>query len=158
MFVSPESIELFCPFKRVRSSHYLADLGPNNKLCYKLAPLPVHLTLPVWAPPRPATQIQSITDESRSSIRRKNQGGTENSNASRQSSTAEDTQEDEVVGFCLHTAPNPPLDVRHTGSSSQSSFFGYSGHYQDQCLSVLLSGLRDGHLNPIFTTYQKNKR
>uniref|UniRef100_A0A3Q1CMG4 Solute carrier family 12 member 7b n=1 Tax=Amphiprion ocellaris TaxID=80972 RepID=A0A3Q1CMG4_AMPOC len=42
-------------------------------------------------------EIQSITDESRSSIRRKNQGGAENANLSRQSSTAEDTQEDEVA-------------------------------------------------------------
>uniref|UniRef100_A0AAQ5ZB34 Solute carrier family 12 member 7b n=1 Tax=Amphiprion ocellaris TaxID=80972 RepID=A0AAQ5ZB34_AMPOC len=41
-------------------------------------------------------EIQSITDESRSSIRRKNQGGAENANLSRQSSTAEDTQEDEA--------------------------------------------------------------
>uniref|UniRef100_A0A3P8S5A6 Solute carrier family 12 member 7 n=1 Tax=Amphiprion percula TaxID=161767 RepID=A0A3P8S5A6_AMPPE len=41
-------------------------------------------------------EIQSITDESRSSIRRKNQGGAENTNLSRQSSTAEDTQEDEA--------------------------------------------------------------
>ncbi|MEQ2197896.1 hypothetical protein XENOCAPTIV_004816, partial [Xenoophorus captivus] len=41
-------------------------------------------------------EIQSITDESRSSIRRKNQAHTENSNVSRQSSTAEDAQEDEA--------------------------------------------------------------
>ncbi|XP_022047872.1 solute carrier family 12 member 7 isoform X3 [Acanthochromis polyacanthus] len=41
-------------------------------------------------------EIQSITDESRSSIRRKNQGDAENSNLSRQSSAAEDTQEDEA--------------------------------------------------------------
>ncbi|XP_008285938.1 solute carrier family 12 member 7 isoform X2 [Stegastes partitus] len=41
-------------------------------------------------------EIQSITDESRSSIRRKNQGAAENTNLSRQSSTAEDTQEDEA--------------------------------------------------------------
>ncbi|XP_072234919.1 solute carrier family 12 member 7 isoform X3 [Leuresthes tenuis] len=41
-------------------------------------------------------EIQSITDESRSSIRRKNQGTTESSNLSRQSSPMEDTQEDEA--------------------------------------------------------------
>uniref|UniRef100_A0A673C157 Solute carrier family 12 member 7b n=1 Tax=Sphaeramia orbicularis TaxID=375764 RepID=A0A673C157_9TELE len=41
-------------------------------------------------------QIQSITDESRSSIRRKNQGAAPGTSLSRQSSTAEDTQEDEV--------------------------------------------------------------
>ncbi|KAF6723996.1 Solute carrier family 12 member 5 [Oryzias melastigma] len=41
-------------------------------------------------------EIQSITDESRSSIRRKNQDATEGSSLSRQSSTAEDTQEDEA--------------------------------------------------------------
>uniref|UniRef100_A0A8C6LIT6 Solute carrier family 12 member 7b n=1 Tax=Nothobranchius furzeri TaxID=105023 RepID=A0A8C6LIT6_NOTFU len=43
------------------------------------------------------TQIQSITDESRSSIRRKNQGATETVNLSQQASTMEDTQEDEVA-------------------------------------------------------------
>ncbi|CAG5895689.1 unnamed protein product [Menidia menidia] len=41
-------------------------------------------------------EIQSITDESRSSIRRKNPGATETSNLSRQSSPMEDTQEDEA--------------------------------------------------------------
>ncbi|XP_015232985.1 PREDICTED: solute carrier family 12 member 7-like [Cyprinodon variegatus] len=41
-------------------------------------------------------EIQSITDESRSSIRRKNPGAAENSSVSRQSSTAEDTQEDKA--------------------------------------------------------------
>ncbi|XP_069554202.1 solute carrier family 12 member 7 isoform X2 [Brachyistius frenatus] len=41
-------------------------------------------------------EIQSITDESRSSIRRKNQGAAESTNLSRQSSTMEDTQEDEA--------------------------------------------------------------
>ncbi|XP_033495398.1 solute carrier family 12 member 7 isoform X2 [Epinephelus lanceolatus] len=41
-------------------------------------------------------EIQSITDESRSSIRRKNQGAAEGTNLSRQSSTAEDNQEDEA--------------------------------------------------------------
>uniref|UniRef100_A0A668A624 Solute carrier family 12 member 7 n=1 Tax=Myripristis murdjan TaxID=586833 RepID=A0A668A624_9TELE len=47
--------------------------------------------------PRPPTQIQSITDESRSSIRRKNQGGAHGVSPSRQSSQMEDTQEDEVA-------------------------------------------------------------
>ncbi|XP_014884133.1 solute carrier family 12 member 7 isoform X3 [Poecilia latipinna] len=41
-------------------------------------------------------EIQSITDESRNSIRRKNQAATENSNVSQQSSTVEDAQEDEA--------------------------------------------------------------
>ncbi|XP_044194976.1 solute carrier family 12 member 7 isoform X1 [Thunnus albacares] len=41
-------------------------------------------------------EIQSITDESRSSIRRKNQGAAQTSNLSRQSSQTEDTQEDEA--------------------------------------------------------------
>uniref|UniRef100_A0A3P8S3W6 Solute carrier family 12 member 7 n=1 Tax=Amphiprion percula TaxID=161767 RepID=A0A3P8S3W6_AMPPE len=50
-------------------------------------------------------EIQSITDESRSSIRRKNQGGAENTNLSRQSSTAEDTQEDELC------SRQPPINV-----------------------------------------------
>uniref|UniRef100_A0A3Q1J675 Solute carrier family 12 member 7b n=1 Tax=Anabas testudineus TaxID=64144 RepID=A0A3Q1J675_ANATE len=42
-------------------------------------------------------EIQSITDESRSSIRRKNQGAAQSTNLSRQSSPMEDTQEDEVA-------------------------------------------------------------
>uniref|UniRef100_A0A4W6BVP2 Solute carrier family 12 member 7 n=1 Tax=Lates calcarifer TaxID=8187 RepID=A0A4W6BVP2_LATCA len=42
-------------------------------------------------------EIQSITDESRSSIRRKNQGAAQSTNLSRQSSSVEDTQEDEVA-------------------------------------------------------------
>uniref|UniRef100_A0A4W6BVK9 Solute carrier family 12 member 7 n=1 Tax=Lates calcarifer TaxID=8187 RepID=A0A4W6BVK9_LATCA len=41
-------------------------------------------------------EIQSITDESRSSIRRKNQGAAQSTNLSRQSSSVEDTQEDEA--------------------------------------------------------------
>ncbi|XP_029935715.1 solute carrier family 12 member 7 isoform X2 [Myripristis murdjan] len=41
-------------------------------------------------------EIQSITDESRSSIRRKNQGGAHGVSPSRQSSQMEDTQEDEA--------------------------------------------------------------
>uniref|UniRef100_A0A668AVC0 Solute carrier family 12 member 7 n=1 Tax=Myripristis murdjan TaxID=586833 RepID=A0A668AVC0_9TELE len=42
-------------------------------------------------------EIQSITDESRSSIRRKNQGGAHGVSPSRQSSQMEDTQEDELI-------------------------------------------------------------
>ncbi|XP_034416650.1 solute carrier family 12 member 5-like [Cyclopterus lumpus] len=42
-------------------------------------------------------EIQSITDESRNSIRRKNQGAAPSTTRSRPSSTAEDTQEDEVA-------------------------------------------------------------
>ncbi|XP_051266511.1 solute carrier family 12 member 7 isoform X2 [Dicentrarchus labrax] len=41
-------------------------------------------------------EIQSITDESRSSIRRKNQGAAQNLTLSQQSSPMEDTQEDEA--------------------------------------------------------------
>ncbi|XP_034416516.1 solute carrier family 12 member 7 isoform X3 [Cyclopterus lumpus] len=41
-------------------------------------------------------EIQSITDESRNSIRRKNQGAAPSTTRSRPSSTAEDTQEDEA--------------------------------------------------------------
>ncbi|XP_076014142.1 solute carrier family 12 member 7 isoform X3 [Genypterus blacodes] len=41
-------------------------------------------------------EIQSITDESRSSIRRKNQCGAQGTNLTRQSSPTEDTQEDEA--------------------------------------------------------------
>ncbi|GAA6219530.1 solute carrier family 12 member 7-like [Lates japonicus] len=61
-------------------------------------------------------EIQSITDESRSSIRRKNQGAAQSTNLSRQSSSVEDTQEDEVANFV-----NPlSLTVRPSGPSSQS--------------------------------------
>lgn len=80
------------------------------------------------------TQIQSITDESRSSIRRKNQGAAQTSNLSRQSSQTEDTQEDEVVDFV-----NPlSLIVRHTGPSSQSWIFGYSSHLLLNCFDDLI--------------------
>ncbi|XP_076617254.1 solute carrier family 12 member 7 isoform X2 [Chaetodon auriga] len=41
-------------------------------------------------------EIQSITDESRSSIRRKNQGAAQSTNLTQQSSMMEDTQEDEA--------------------------------------------------------------
>lgn len=44
-----------------------------------------------------AAQIQSITDESRSSIRRKNPGAAQSTTFSRESSPMEDTQEDEVA-------------------------------------------------------------
>uniref|UniRef100_A0A665VJB5 Solute carrier family 12 member 7-like n=1 Tax=Echeneis naucrates TaxID=173247 RepID=A0A665VJB5_ECHNA len=64
--------------------------------------------------------IQSITDESRSSIRRKNQGAAQGTSFSRQSSPLEDTQEDEVAD------DNNPLSliVRPTGPSSQSWLIG----------------------------------
>uniref|UniRef100_A0A668AG78 Solute carrier family 12 member 7 n=1 Tax=Myripristis murdjan TaxID=586833 RepID=A0A668AG78_9TELE len=65
-------------------------------------------------------EIQSITDESRSSIRRKNQGGAHGVSPSRQSSQMEDTQEDEVAKLSTHC---PSLS--DTGSSSQSWIFGY---------------------------------
>uniref|UniRef100_A0A665VIY0 Solute carrier family 12 member 7-like n=1 Tax=Echeneis naucrates TaxID=173247 RepID=A0A665VIY0_ECHNA len=65
-------------------------------------------------------EIQSITDESRSSIRRKNQGAAQGTSFSRQSSPLEDTQEDEVAD------DNNPLSliVRPTGPSSQSWLIG----------------------------------
>ncbi|KAM4533603.1 solute carrier family 12 member 7 isoform 1-T1 [Odontesthes bonariensis] len=61
-------------------------------------------------------EIQSITDESRSSIRRKNQGATESSNLSRQSSPMEDTQEDEAQlihdrNTASHAAINDKADT-----------------------------------------------
>lgn len=61
---------------------------------------------------RPRTvQIQSITDESRSSIRRKNQGAAEGASLSRQSSLMEDTQEDEVELCHVPIDPPPHLTV-----------------------------------------------
>uniref|UniRef100_A0A3P9HAI8 Solute carrier family 12 member 7b n=1 Tax=Oryzias latipes TaxID=8090 RepID=A0A3P9HAI8_ORYLA len=61
-------------------------------------------------------EIQSITDESRSSIRRKNQDATEGSSLSRQSSTAEDTQEDEAQlihdrNMASHAAANDKAEA-----------------------------------------------
>uniref|UniRef100_A0AAQ5XFF9 Solute carrier family 12 member 7b n=1 Tax=Amphiprion ocellaris TaxID=80972 RepID=A0AAQ5XFF9_AMPOC len=73
----------------------VSNTWPNIKL-YDNWPLSLFIYHHLSGPCHTA-QIQSITDESRSSIRRKNQGGAENANLSRQSSTAEDTQEDEVA-------------------------------------------------------------
>lgn len=59
---------------------------------------PCSCSSPCLGPPLPYTQnvqIQSITDESRSSIRRKNPG--QGTSLSRQSSLMDDTQEDEVA-------------------------------------------------------------
>ncbi|KAM4606035.1 solute carrier family 12 member 7 isoform 3-T3 [Polymixia lowei] len=61
-------------------------------------------------------EIQSITDESRSSIRRKNQGGAQGSSPSRQSSQMEDTQEDEAQlihdrNTASHAALNDKADA-----------------------------------------------
>ena len=73
--------------------------------------------------PWPAlVQIQSITDESRSSIRRKTPGAAQSSTRSRQSSTAEDTQEDEVADVVTPLS----LTVRRTNLSSQSWISGCS--------------------------------
>lgn len=51
-------------------------------------------------------QIQSITDESRSSIRRKNQGPVPSTNRSRPSSMVEDNQEDEVADVVNPLSPS----------------------------------------------------
>ncbi|XP_017289431.1 solute carrier family 12 member 7 isoform X2 [Kryptolebias marmoratus] len=61
-------------------------------------------------------EIQSITDESRSSIRRKNQDAAESSNLSRQSSSMEDNQEDEAQlihdrNTASHAAVNDKADT-----------------------------------------------
>ncbi|KAM9333742.1 LOW QUALITY PROTEIN: solute carrier family 12 member 7-like [Pholidichthys leucotaenia] len=61
-------------------------------------------------------EIQSITDESRSSIRRKTQGADQNSSLSRHSSTAEDGQEDEAQlihdrNMASHAAVNDKADT-----------------------------------------------
>lgn len=70
---------------------------------------PCSCSSPCLGPPLPYTQnvqIQSITDESRSSIRRKNQGPGQGTSLSRQSSLMDDTQEDEVAHFL--TPPTVP--------------------------------------------------
>lgn len=77
---------------------------------------PCSCSSPCLGPPLPYTQnvqIQSITDESRSSIRRKNQGPGQGTSLSRQSSLMDDTQEDEVAHFLtpprsLTATPAPP--------------------------------------------------
>lgn len=51
------------------------------------------------------TQIQSITDESRSSIRRKNQSGASGSSTSRQSEQLDDTKDDEVASLQCGSSP-----------------------------------------------------
>ncbi|XP_031154125.1 solute carrier family 12 member 7 isoform X2 [Sander lucioperca] len=61
-------------------------------------------------------EIQSITDESRSSIRRKNQGAAQSTNLSRQSSTVENTHEDEAQlihdrNTASHAAINDKADA-----------------------------------------------
>ncbi|XP_034717780.1 solute carrier family 12 member 7 isoform X2 [Etheostoma cragini] len=61
-------------------------------------------------------EIQSITDESRSSIRRKNQGADSSTNLSTQSSAAEDTHEDEAQlihdrNTASHAALNDKADA-----------------------------------------------
>ncbi|KAK7881690.1 hypothetical protein WMY93_030099 [Mugilogobius chulae] len=61
-------------------------------------------------------EIQSITDESRSSIRRKHQAAAETSSQSRHSSTAEDNQEDEAQlihdrNTASHTTINDKADA-----------------------------------------------
>uniref|UniRef100_A0A8C9YBK7 Solute carrier family 12 member 7 n=1 Tax=Sander lucioperca TaxID=283035 RepID=A0A8C9YBK7_SANLU len=55
-------------------------------------------------------EIQSITDESRSSIRRKNQGAAQSTNLSRQSSTVENTHEDEVLIHDRNTASHAAIN------------------------------------------------
>lgn len=82
---------------------------------WQLAP-PCLLLMPPSSPGwggRPHTvQIQSITDESRSSIRRKNQGAAQGASLSRQSSLMEDTQEDEVEPSRVPIDP-PPHHLHH---------------------------------------------
>lgn len=69
-------------------------------------PFLVHLPpLGHLSPDTHTTQIQSITDESRSSIRRKNQASGQGTSLSRQSSLMDDTQEDEVAHFLTPPVP-----------------------------------------------------
>ncbi|XP_077480295.1 solute carrier family 12 member 7 isoform X1 [Stigmatopora argus] len=61
-------------------------------------------------------EIQSITDESRNSIRRKNPGAAEGASLSQQSSPTEDTQEDEAQlihdrNTASHTASNDKTEI-----------------------------------------------
>uniref|UniRef100_A0A8C4H9Q1 Solute carrier family 12 member 7b n=1 Tax=Dicentrarchus labrax TaxID=13489 RepID=A0A8C4H9Q1_DICLA len=72
---------------------YISQIWPTAAL-YDYWPLSLFIRL---SGPRCTAQIQSITDESRSSIRRKNQGAAQNLTLSQQSSPMEDTQEDEVA-------------------------------------------------------------
>uniref|UniRef100_A0A8C5H776 Solute carrier family 12 member 7-like n=1 Tax=Gouania willdenowi TaxID=441366 RepID=A0A8C5H776_GOUWI len=65
-------------------------------------------------------EIQSITDESRNSIRRKNQTADESSNLSQQSSQMEDTQEDEVADIVIFFITPSSLSSRNPRLSSQN--------------------------------------
>lgn len=86
-----------------------STVKPNhiNKMAYYYDnwPLSLFVCNRLWGP-CPTTQIQSITDESRSSIRRKNQAAAQGANLSQQSSLMEDAQEDEVADFVNPTVPH----------------------------------------------------
>lgn len=72
---------------------------------------PCSCSFPCLGPPLPYTlnaQIQSITDESRSSIRRKHQGPGQCTSLSRKASLMDDTQEDEVAHFLTRLPPMVP--------------------------------------------------
>lgn len=76
---------------------------------------PCSCSFPCLGPPLPYTlnaQIQSITDESRSSIRRKHQGPGQCTSLSRKASLMDDTQEDEVAHFLTRLPPPWFLTVR----------------------------------------------
>lgn len=99
------------------------DAIVQSKLCFSKCGLllcdmttgPCSCSSPCLGPPLPYlqnVQIQSITDESRSSIRRKNQGPGLGTSLSRQSSLMDDTQEDEVAHFLTPTVPHCPTPRR----------------------------------------------
>lgn len=119
-------VRLFRIYNTLLRFLLITDAIVQSQLCFSECGLllcdmttgPCSCSSPCLGPPLPYTQnvqIQSITDESRSSIRRKNQGPGQGSSLSRQSSLMDDTQEDEVAHFLTRPAPRP------RGSSPPSS-------------------------------------
>lgn len=121
-------VRLFRIYNTLLRFLLIRDAIVQSKLCFSKCGLllcdmttgPCSCSSPCRGPPLPYTQnvqIQSITDESRSSIRRKNQGPSQGTSLSRQSSLMDDTQEDEVAHFLTPHGPSlPPA----TGLSLQS--------------------------------------
>lgn len=121
-------VRLFRIYNTLLRFLLITDAIVQSKLCFSKCGLllcdmttgPCSCSSPCLGPPLPYTQnvqIQSITDESRSSIRRKNQGPGQGTSLSRQSSLMDDTQEDEVAHFL--TPPRSFTALLPAGSSLQ---------------------------------------
>lgn len=116
-------VRLFRIYNTLLRFLLITDAIVQSKLCFSKGGLllcdmttgPCSCSSPCLGPPLPYTQnvqIQSITDESRSSIRRKNQGPGQGTSLSRQSSLMDDTQEDEVAHFLTPHGPSLPSSLQ----------------------------------------------